>query len=80
MYPVHRDMSHLWIDMIGQTTRTVVHVYVCVCVRLLWVCVCGSVCVNGGVRVSHMIIGRTERCKCDWTVGGQSNRRTKKIV
>ena len=59
-------------------------VCVCVCV-CVWgccgcVCVCGSVCVNGGVRVSHMIIGRTERCKCDWTVGGQSNRRTKKIV
>ena len=58
-------------------------VCVCVCVCEVAVCVrcvCVWVCVDGGVRVSHMIIGRTERCKCDWTVGGQSNGRTKKIV
>ena len=58
-------------------------VCVCVCVCEVAVCVrcvCVWVCVDGGVLVSHMIIGRTERCKCDWTVGLQSNGRTKKIV
>ena len=37
-------------------------------------CVCVCVC------VSHMIIGRTERCRADWTIEEQSNRRTKKFI
>ena len=56
----------------------VVCVFVSVCVGLCE-CVCGvCVCVCG--CVSQMIIVRTERCRFDWTVGGQSNRRTKKLV
>jgi len=37
------------------------------------VCVCVCVC------VSHMIIGKTERCRGDWTVGEQTNG-TKKFI
>ena len=43
MYRVIRDMSHLWTDRIGQTTRTVVHVYMCV-FMCVGVRMCGSVC------------------------------------
>ena len=37
--------------------------------------VCACVC----ARMSHMSIGKTKRCSGDWTLGGQSNRRTKKF-
>ena len=52
-------------------------VCVCVCVCVLCVCVVCVCCVC--VCVSHMIIGKTERCRGDWTVGEQTNG-TKKFI
>ena len=65
-------------------------VYVCVgvcmwvCVLVYVVCVCFGVFICGWlcafVRASHTIINITYRCSCNWRVGGQSNRWTKKFV
>ena len=54
---------------------------VCVCVYVVcvFVCVCAFVGVAVCVCVSHIIIGRTESYIGDKTVGGKSNRSTKKF-
>jgi len=64
----------------GVCESVCVGVCLCVCGVCESVCVGVCLCVCVCVCVSLVIIGKTESCRGDWTVGGQSKKRTKKFV